>query len=411
MYQAGRRAVREPVRLPLPECDGTTLAVALQSPSDVPAVPTSAVDGWAGRGPQPWQPIGRVLAGEHAARLDREGVCVEIATGAMVPAGTESVIRRECARQDSAGITGEARARRDWRDPGEEVRAGDVLLPAGVAVTPSVIGLAAACGHDGLHVRKAPSAAVLVLGGELEVAGLPAPGRIRDALGPSLPSWLRRLGALPTHGDVLPVPDTLDAHHRALTTALADADIVCTTGGTMHGPADHVRAALELLGARLIVDTVAVRPGAPMFAASLPGDRFVCGLPGNPQAALVALMTLLPPLLAGLAHQAPPPTWFAPAGETFQAHGTRSRLAPVAFDDHGRARTLGHVGSAMLRGVTAADGFVVIPPGEHIPVGQDMVFLPLPLRPGESPRGSYDDPSPDRTPPTRAAVPRRPPPP
>lgn len=385
MHEAGRQGARPAVAVPLSETDGTTLAAPLTSRTDVPAFPASAVDGWAVRGPQPWIPEGRVLAGERPPALTRPGTCMEIATGAMVPEGTEAIVRLECAHHEHGRITGVARARRDWREAGEEVSAGEELLPAGSPVTPAVIGLAASSGHDTLHVHRPPSAAVLVFGDELKTAGLPGLGRIRDSLGPSVPSWLRRLGALPVEGPAHPVADTLEDHLAALTSALKTADIVCTTGGTMHGPADHLHPALRELGAEYLVDTVAVRPGSPMLAARLPGGKFVCGLPGNPQAALTALMTLTEPLIAGLTRRPLPSLRTVPVAEETIGRGDFTHLAAARLDTHGRAHTLGHAASSMLRGVAAGDGFVVVSPGGVVDAGMHVPFLPLPLYAGEAP--------------------------
>ena len=115
-----------------------------------------------------------------------------------------------------------------------------------------------------------------------------------------MPAWLRRYGCQVRPSDVVgPVADTLPAHVAALRSALAGADLVCTTGGTMHGPVDHLHPTLEALGADYVVNTVAVRPGFPMLLARLAGAdgrvRFVAGLPGNPQSAIVALVSLVAP--------------------------------------------------------------------------------------------------------------------
>ena len=109
-----------------------------------------------------------------------------------------------------------------------------------------------------------------------------------------MPSYLERLGAQCVRR-VGPIEDTLDAHVSAIEEAL-EADLICTTGGTMHGPVDHLHPALERLGATYVVNTVAVRPGFPMLVAAITrGERtvFVAGLPGNPQSAVVALVSLV----------------------------------------------------------------------------------------------------------------------
>ncbi len=163
-----------------------------------------------------------------------------------------------------------------------------------------------------------------MFGDELLVEGLPGAGRVRDSLGPQVPGWLRRYGAatVPGFAPRGPVEDTLEAHVAAIQAALAVSDLVCTTGGTMHGPVDHLHPALAELGARYIADTVAVRPGFPMLLAEVPGagpggrTAFVAGLPGNPQSAIVALVSLVVPLLAGLTGRAAPAMSEVTLGET-----------------------------------------------------------------------------------------------
>jgi molybdopterin molybdotransferase len=391
-YRAGRAAAGPAEVVSLPEADGRTLAEPLRALTDLPAFPTASIDGWAVRGPQPWRPVGRVLAGGVAAPLDEDGTCVEIATGAMVPAGTEALIRVEESTRDSAGlVAGRPRDTPEWRLPGEEADKGEELLPAGSAIDPAVIGVAATCGYETLSVYPSPRAGLLVFGDELLTAGTPGAGRVRDSLGPQVPGWLRRYGARVDPAAVTgPVRDTLEAHVAALRGALDTADLVCTTGGTMHGPVDHLHPALAELGADYVVNTVAVRPGFPMLLAQVPGadgrPRFLAGLPGNPQSAVIALITLVAPLLAGLQGRAAPGLSTVRAATAVPGRGGFTHLALARLDHDGRSATpVGHVGSAMLRGLSNAHGFVVVRPGGQAAAGDDVEFLPLPLVPGERP--------------------------
>nr|WP_230417143.1 molybdopterin molybdotransferase MoeA [Micromonospora tarapacensis] len=390
VHAAGLAAARAAVERPLVEADGHTLAEPLAPRTDLPAFPTSSVDGWAVRGAGPWRVTGRVLAGGVAAPLTEDGTTVEIATGAMVPAGTSAVLRvEESTRTPDGLVDGVPRATPEWRQPGEEATAGEELLPAGTPVDPAVIGLAASCGHDTLRVRRQPRAALLVFGDELLTEGPPGAGQVRDALGPAVPGWLRRYGAQVDRADVVgPVADTLPAHVAALRSALDHADLVCTTGGTMHGPVDHLHPALAELGAEYVVNTVAVRPGFPMLLARLVGTdgrvRFVAGLPGNPQSAIVALVSLVAPLLAGLVGRPLPVLPHATLTEPVAGRGDHTHLALVRLDRvAGTARPVRHVGSAMLRGLAGADGFAVIRPGRSGAVGDRVPVVPLPLLPGE----------------------------
>jgi molybdopterin molybdotransferase len=383
-YAAGVAAAREPVDVPLAEADGLTLAEPVVTLTDLPAFPTSSVDGWAVRGPAPWRAIGRVLAGGAAPPLDEDGVAVEIATGAMVPAGATAVLRVEESTRTADGfVTGTIRSQPEWRQPGEEAHRGEVLLPAGTPVTPGVIGLAASCGYDSLRVRPPQRAALLVFGDELLTEGPPGDGRVRDSLGPAVPAWLRRFGAIVEHA-AGPVKDTLEAHVDAVREAVATgAGLVCTTGGTMRGPVDHLHPALTELGAEYVVNTVGVRPGFPMLLARV-NDTFLAGLPGNPQSAVVALVTLVAPLLAGLQGRPAPSTGQVTLGEPIPGRGNHTHLALVRLEDD-RAYPLKHAGSAMLRGLAQSVGFAVIRPGTTGQAGDRVPLVPLPLMDGERP--------------------------
>ncbi|MGA8116372.1 MAG: molybdopterin molybdotransferase MoeA [Actinocatenispora sp.] len=368
--------------------DGCTLAEPLRTRIALPAFPTSSVDGFAVRGPGPWRIVGRVLAGQQPPPL-QPGAAVEIATGAMVPEHSEYVIRLEDSTTSADGtVTGRPRDRPspEWRGIGEEAAADEELLPAGTPVTPGVIGVAAQCGHDTLLVRRPPRATVLVFGDELATSGVPGAGRVRDSLGPQLPGWLTRIGAAPTvSAAAAPVADTLEAHVAAIRSAAADAELICTTGGTMRGPVDHLHPALAELGAEYIVDTVAVRPGYPMLLAKLPGGRFLAGLPGNPQSAVIGLLSLVWPLVAGLSGRPLPELRHVRLGADVVGRGTDTHLALARIERDGLAYPLSHAGSAMLRGVARADGFVVVPPGTTGRVGATVELLPFPLGPGERP--------------------------
>ncbi|GAA3781082.1 molybdopterin-binding protein [Plantactinospora mayteni] len=393
VYEAGVAAAPEPVELPVSEADGQTLAEPLTTLTDLPAFPTSSVDGWAVRGAGPWRIVGRVLAGSTPPPLTGDGTAVEIATGAMLPEGAAGVLRVEESTRTADGlVAGTLRAAPEWRAPGEEARAGEELLPAGTPVDPGVLGLAASCGYDALRVQRAPRAALIIFGDELLTAGRPGAGRVRDSLGPAVPAWLRRYGCTISAADVVgPVADTLEAHVEALRQGLGTADLVCTTGGTMHGPVDHLHPALRELGAEYVVNTVAVRPGFPMLLARVTGPdgrvRFVAGLPGNPQSAIVAIVSLVAPLLAGLRGRVMPELPRVTLAEPVAGRGDYTHLALVRVDPADNTATpVRHVGSAMLRGLAGAAGFAVIAPGGKGEPGDRVPVVPLPLLPGERPQ-------------------------
>jgi molybdopterin molybdotransferase len=151
----------------------------------------------------------------------------------------------------------------------------------------------------------------------------------------------------------------------------------------MRGPVDHLHPALTELGAEYVVNTVGVRPGFPMLLARV-NDTFLAGLPGNPQSAVVALVTLVAPLLAGLQGRPAPSTGQVTLGEPIPGRGNHTHLALVRLEDD-RAYPLKHAGSAMLRGLAQSVGFAVIRPGTTGQAGDRVPLVPLPLMDGERP--------------------------
>ena len=371
-HQAGTPAA--PVSLALGDATGATLAVDLPAASALPPFDTATMDGWAVAGRAPWRLVGEVLAGQRFRALV-PGEAVAIATGAQLPSGAYAVLRREDGTVGADGLRpagGDVPDGRDVRPAGEEALAGDVLLPAGTVVTPPVLGLAAAAGHDALQVHPVPTVQVLVLGDELLTAGLPHDGRVRDALGPQAPGWVAAAGGrLVGLGRV---PDTEAATTEAL--AQAEADVVVTTGGTARGPVDQLHRALAQVGGQLLVDQVAVRPGHPMLLCRVPRGPLVVGLPGNPLAAAVAFASLAVPALLGCRALALPLLGTAPIGAAVGASASAHRLVPARYEGGGVV-PLPHHGPAMLRGLALAELLVVVPPG-GVPAGAQVELLPLP---------------------------------
>lgn len=360
-------------RVPLDAAHRRTLAREVRATTDLPPFLASAMDGWAVCGPGPWRVDGVVLAGSPPIAPLRSGHAVEIATGAAVPGGGAAVVRREDGSVTAGMLRADAVAGRHLRPAGEEAVQGALLIPAGSLLSPAHLGLAAASGADALDVVRRPTARVLALGDELLDSGAPGDGRVRDALGPQVPAWLERLGV--DCVGVTRVQDTLEAHLAAIDSA-DDVDLVVTTGGTAAGPVDHVHRAIAARSGRLVVDSVAVRPGHPMLLATLPGRRWLVGLPGNPQAAVAALLTLGCPLVATLLGRPLPGLGVALSPRELSAPPHATRLVLAALGPDGAEPTTHH-GSGMLRGLAVADGYLVVPPGGSLG-RQPLRWLPLP---------------------------------
>lgn len=366
-----------PRSVPLAEACGGVLATPLVAPAAVPPVDRSAMDGYAVHGSGPWRVVGTVLAGSGVPSPLLEGQACTIVTGGAVPPGTTAVIPDEDAVRSDDQVSGSVEPGRHIRRAGEECVAGETVLGAGAVVHPALLGLAATLGLDRLSVIPQPRVAALVTGDELVHRGPSGPGRVRDAIGPMLPGLVSRAGAVAVSVEHL--PDSRAALIEALV-GLADAELILVSGSSASGPADHLRGALSALGAELIIDGVACRPGHPQALARFDDGRLVLGLPGNPFAALTAFLTLGLASLLRLRGESLPVLPVAPVPGGLACHPRSTRLVPVRVGPQGVV-PLGHGGSAMLRGVAAADALAVVDPGPAEAIAARLLSLDPGARP------------------------------
>jgi molybdopterin molybdotransferase len=344
---------------------------------DLPTYTTSSMDGWAVCGEGPWKIIGDVKAGAPFPHELTDGTGVRIATGAVIPRGTLGVIRWERAESIDNYVSGIVTPDLDVRPAGEECPQGQVLVSGGTKLSPAHIGLLAASGYDEIEVTAKPKIALLLLGDELQLSGIPHDGKVRDSLGPQLPGWLERLGAEVISHEY--VTDELEKVIKAIDFASQHADLVITTGGTADGPRDHIHAALGALNGTFIVDRVRSRPGHPMLLATITHENRtvpLLGLPGNPQSAIVGLMTLGVRVIKNLLGENDPPLEQVRTTSEISAPADFTRLVLGNLRD-GHFEIGEHLGSAMLRGLALSSGFAVADAGST-PVGGTVRWLPLP---------------------------------
>jgi molybdopterin molybdotransferase len=359
--------------VPVHEADGRRLAAPVHAAVDLPTVDVSAMDGWAVAGEGPWRIDGAVTMGAAPGPpLDR-GFARAVTTGAAVPAGTTAVLRSEHAATAAASDRLQATVAslddgRDIRRRGEELHRGEMLVRAGTRLTPPRLALAAAGGHDTLDVLERPGVELVITGNEVVDSGVPLPGTVRDAFGPSVPALLARLGA---ETRTRRVPDRLDALVQLF--AIARPYVFVTTGGTAGGRGDHVRAAILAEGGTVDFAGVAMRPGHPVcFARTSSGIPVLC-LPGNPLAAFACLLSFIPPWLDGASGR-PLAALAEVAAPELPRREHERVLTPFEWRD-GTPEPSPWRGSAMLRGLADADGMLVSPAGEG-----RVTLLPAPWR-------------------------------
>src|SRR5579862_7295109 len=260
--------------VPLRAALGRVLAEDVVAAIDLPPHANSAVDGYAVRHADLLPdrdtelPIGgRAAAGHPLGRAIRPGEAIRIFTGAPMPPGADTVLMQEdcIARGDRVRLKPGIRNGANRRRAGEDVAAGETALNSGRRLGPAEIGLAAALGYAELRVCRRLRVALMSTGDEVREPGAAlAPGAIYDANRFVLAALLERLGCIVTDFGIH--PDDEAGLAETLGAAAAGHDLVVTSGGVSTGDEDHVKAAVERLGA-LHFWRLAIKPGRPVALA------------------------------------------------------------------------------------------------------------------------------------------------
>ncbi len=289
---------------------GRSLATPLHARWSQPAVPQSAMDGYAVRaedvaGASEASPITLPVIGESRAGGPppsplQPGQAMRIFTGATMPEGADAVVIQEDTTRDGdqVALAFASQAGRHVRQIGSSCMEGDLLVEAGTTIDGGVVAVTASEGRADLPVVVRPRVAILSTGDELHKAGESLPeGAIYDSNGPMLAALVRRLG-----GDPLilgPVVDETGGLEAALRQGL-DADLLLTTGGVSVGNYDLVRSAMAQVGIDLQFWKVAIKPGKPLTYGWHRRDQGltrVFGLPGNPVSAFVTFHLFVRPVI------------------------------------------------------------------------------------------------------------------
>lgn len=291
-------------RIPLAELVGRRLARAVVARAAVPPFPNSAMDGYAVRSadtPGRLALSGVSAAGHPGAGRVASGQAWRVSTGAVMPDGADAVARQEDVRLDGDHVVVPVRLPpgADVRVRGEDLSAGDRVLPAGAVLAAHESGVVAAAGHDAAWCVGRVRVALLVAGDELARPGSDlGEGQIFDANRYAVEAQARAAGAavvaVAAVGD--DPADIRAAVERLLEGAGAPPEMLVTAGGISVGPHDHLRAALRSAGVEEVVPGVRMRPGHPT-RIGVRGDRVVLALPGNPVAASVCFHAFGRPLL------------------------------------------------------------------------------------------------------------------
>jgi molybdopterin molybdotransferase len=371
--------------VPLADAVERILAADVAGAVDLPGFDRSSMDGWAVRSEDFASPpvslpvLGDVAAGSAGDVPLAQGTAVVISTGAPMPPGADAVLPLEDGVQDNGTVTSSVavRPKAFVRFRGEDVRAGELLVPAGVRLTPARLSVVASAGVDAVQVHRRPRVSIVATGSELVPLGEPLPpGAIYNSNGPTLTAHALAEGAIPL--PARSVADDPGSTRDVLGAALDEGDLVLISGGVSVGGHDLVKDTLADLGVEELFWRVRIKPGKPIYCGRR-GDTWVFGLPGNPVSTVACFMVFVAPLLRRLAGEE-----FAPRAATEVTlaadapnPGERTTYATARFAGGGVVLT-DKQGSHMTKALADADGFAILPwDRDLIPAGERVGFLPL----------------------------------
>ncbi|PQD95436.1 molybdopterin molybdenumtransferase [Pradoshia eiseniae] len=297
--------------LPIHRCFNETLARDIVATHDVPHFDRSPYDGFAIRSrdtigasrdfPVEFEVIEEIGAGSVATRKVEAKQAVRIMTGAQMPDGADAVIMlelvREIERDGKVFIQIRRRVKEDENVSfkGEDAKQGELLVNKGTKLNPGIKALLATFGYTEVPVAKKPVIGLFATGTELlEVDEALQPGKIRNSNSYMLADQIKRAGGEPRFLGIL--PDHLEGSYSAISEALKEVDLLITTGGVSVGDYDYMPDIYARLGAEVLFNKVAMRPGSVTTVAAMNG-KILFGLSGNPSASYVGFELFVRPII------------------------------------------------------------------------------------------------------------------
>jgi molybdopterin molybdotransferase len=344
------------------------LAEDVYSDVDMPPFNKAAVDGYACR----MEDIGSemevleiIAAGDIPTKAVGPGQCTKLMTGAMVPEGADTVLMVEFTEEtapERIRFTGQKTTQNiAWK--AEDVKKGDLVWHKGMQIHPQHVAIFASVGCVDPLVAIRPRVAILSTGDELVEPGqVPGPGKIRNSNGFQLIAQVRAAHCIPNYMGI--IPDDEEATDRAISTALAENDMVILTGGVSMGDFDFVPKIMKKNQVEILFQKVAVKPGRPTVFGRTESS-YIFGLPGNPVSSFINFEVFAKPLLykmMGLNYQ--PVVLDLPMGIDFsRKKADRLEWLPVNFSTAGGVVPVDYHGSAHIHAVCLAQGLMAIPQG------------------------------------------------
>lgn len=370
-------------RRPLRECLGGVLRENVGADRDFPPFDRVTMDGIAfsydafERGMRRFRVTGLQAAGMPPSSLSDPDSCIEVMTGAVLPAGCNCVVPVEELTRDetSATLAPDAVVEpfRYVHRRGCDRSQGELLLREGAWLRSPEIAVCATVGQGSLAVSKLPTVAVVATGDELvDVGSTPASHQIRISNNYAVEAALRHSRCAKT--ELFHVRDDRTALEALLGELLSRFDLLVVSGGVSAGKLDLVPPVLEELGVRTIFHHVAQRPGYPLLFGAVERGPIVFALPGNPVSSLVSTHRYIIPFLEACCGASGSEPQRCVLAEDYRFEQPRTLFLPVKVHSENDGTLVGQAvelsGSGDLAGILASDGFLELPAEEsHFPAG------------------------------------------
>jgi molybdopterin molybdotransferase len=369
---------------------GCILRQSIVAERDQPPFDRVTMDGIAvryddfSRGTRRFDVVGLQAAGMAPVSMDQADACIEVMTGAVMPAGCDTVIAVEQTRRDRSQLVvaadyapqrGQFIHRR-----GSDCRAGETLIKAGARLRAPEIAVIAANGYGAVAVSAQPRVTILATGDELvDVDAAVAEWQIRRSNDRALAALLASRGL--DEVKLAHVSDEREVLKTTVAEQLQTRDVLILSGGVSMGQRDFVPGVLAELGVQRIFHKIAQRPGKPMWFGVGPQGQMVFALPGNPVSVLVCATRYVMPALLGAMGHAPPPLTRVALAAPVDFAGALTYFVPVRMqpDANGMpvAMPVPPPTSGDFSALTQTDGFVELPPEKsHFPTGFIATYYP-----------------------------------